>query len=445
MSLSLISIPIFTHLLTTSEYGSFALYTVWIGMLTPFIGLGLHMSVGRAKIEFKNSYYRYVSSIISLIFILFVMSCLLFYLFKAELLELTGIPEKLYILLIIQVLMSLLISVGIGLLQFEFKYKTVSSISFVQAFFSIALSVILIFYGYNDMKLQGRILGPFIVDFLLGVGVAIYILHKGRVFVNIEYWRFGLRYSIPFIFGSLSYVINSQFDRLLINEYMGSSEAGVYSFSYSIGMLLLLMAIAVKQALNPWVYEKLDIGQTKPVKKIYINYIAVFSIATILLMYMSPELVQILSGEEYWGGVELLPWIIIAAYVQVLILNESETQMFLKKTAINSFVIILGAALNIALNYKYIPEYGAVGAAITTVVTYVVMFIILYLLNLKYLAYSLVSLRVYILSIFYVFLFSVLFLIFKEGMIFRLIVLFVNFMILTKLCFDIKKKTIKEI
>lgn len=443
MSLSLISIPIFTHLLTTSEYGSFALYTVWISMLTPFMGLGLHMSVGRAKIEFKDSYYSYVSSIICFIFILFVISCLPLYLFKTELLELTDIPENLYILLIIQVLMSLIISVGIGLLQFEFKYKTVSSINFIQAFFSILFSVLLIFYCFNDMKLQGRVLGPFIIDFLLTVCVAFYILHKGKVFVNIEYWVFGLKYSIPFIFGSLSYVINSQFDRLLINEYIGSSDAGIYSFAYSIGMLLLLIAIAVKQALNPWVYEKLDNEQSKPVKKVYVYYIAVFSIITIFLMYMSPELVKILSDKEYWGGIEILPWIIVAAYIQVLILNESETQMFLKKTAINSFVIILGAALNIALNYKYIPEYGAVGAAITTLVTYVVMFIIIYLLNLRYFTYSLVNLKVYLLSISYVLFFTVLFLVFREDVIFRLMVLLVNFFTLFKIFFYIKMKEIK--
>jgi O-antigen/teichoic acid export membrane protein len=439
MVLSFISIPIFTHLLTTSDYGIFALFTVWIGLLTPFAGLGLHLSIPRAKIEFKDSYYSYASSIISFVFMLFIIIFVVFYIFKTELLALSGIPDDLGILLMIQVLMSLFISIGTGLLQFEFRYKTVSILSLLRALLSLLFSVVLVVYIYSDMKIDGRIIGVFIVDLILGSVLAGYILYKGNVFFNFNYWKFGLIYSVPFIFGSLSYILNSQFDRLLINEYVGSSATGIYSFSYSIGMLLLLLAIAIKQALNPWVYQKLDKNLLKPVKAVYVKYITVFSIITILLMYISPELVIVLSNKAFWSGADILPWIVLGAYFQVLILNESETQMFLKKTSINSFVIILGACLNIVLNFIFIPSYGVLGAAITTVFTYFFMFGVLYYINSKVLNYPLVTLRCYYLSICYVGFFSGLFFMFKDDFLLRMIVFIFNSIVLAKLCFDIKK------
>jgi O-antigen/teichoic acid export membrane protein len=445
MALSFVSIPIFTHLLTTSDYGIFALFTVWIGLLTPFVGLGLHLSVPRAKIEFKHSYYSYVSSIISLVLIVFLIILVVFYVFRAELLALSGIPESLGGLLMIQVLMSLFISIGTGLLQFEFRYKTVSILSLLRAILSLLFSVVLIIYIYNDLKVDGRIVGIFIVDLLLGSALAGYILCKGKVFVNFAYWKFGIIYSVPFIFGSLSYILNSQFDRVLINEYVGSSATGIYSFSYSIGMLLLLLAIAVKQAVNPWVYQKLDNNLLEPVKSVYVKYIIMFTIITILLMYISPELVMFLSDKAFWSGAEILPWIILGAYFQILILNESETQLFLKKTGINSLVIIFGAGLNVVLNFIYIPVYGMLGAAITTTFTYFSMFIALYILNLKYLIYPLVSLKCYLFSIAYVCLFSSIFFVFKEYEIFRLAVLAFNTIVLAKLYFDFKTKNMNEV
>jgi len=438
MALSFVSIPIFTHLLTTSDYGIFSLFTVWIGLLTPFVGLGLHLSVPRAKIEFKDSYYSYVSSIICLVLIVFLIILVVFYVFKTELLALSGIPEHLGELLMIQVLMSLFISIGTGLLQFEFRYKMVSILSLFRAILSLILSVVLVLYIYSDLKVDGRVIGVFIVDLLLGSTLAFYILCKGRVFVNFIYWKFGLIYSVPFIFGSLSYILNSQFDRLLINEYVSSSATGIYSFSYSIGMLLLLLAIAVKQAVNPWIYQKLDNNQLEPVKVVYVKYITVFSIITILLMYISPELVMFLSDKAFWSGADILPWIVLGAYFQVLILNESESQMFLKKTGVNSIVIVLGAIINIILNYIYIPSYGMLAAAITTCSTYMVMFSILYYVNSKLLSFSLVTLKCYLLSICYVATFSMLFFLFNDNFLVRLVAFILNCIVLTKLFFDMK-------
>lgn len=413
------SIPIFTHLLTTGDYGVVSLYTVWIGILTPFIGLGLHLSVFRAKIEYQDNYEKYVSSIVSLVFGLFLLSLLIFYFFRVEILIATKIPDELFFLLVVQVLMSILISIGLGAFQFQYRYRVVSILNFLRALLSVLFSIVLIIYVFSDNKVNGRILGGFIVELILGVGLTTYFIFKGRVFFNYSYWKFGLVYSIPFIFGSLSFILNSQFDRILINEYMGSSETGLYSFAYSLGMLLLLLGVSVKQAINPWVYEKLDAKDKKPVVKLYQQFICVFSLVTILMLYISPELVQLLSAKDFWNSANILPWIVVAAYFQLLILNEQETQMFLKKTAVNSFIIVIGAIFNIVLNFIFIPRYGSMGAAITTLVTYVAMFFCMYYVNNSILKYPLVKMKCYIFSIAYVSTFSMLFFFIKDSYLFR--------------------------
>lgn len=431
LSLNFISIPIFTHLLTTGDYGVVSLYTVWIGILTPFVGLGLHLSISRAKIEFKEDYPQYISSIVSLVFGLFLISCILMYIFKVEILSITKIPKELLFLLIVQVLMSILISIGLGVLQFQFKYQVASVISMLRAIFSILLSVLLILYIFNENKVNGKIAGVFIVEFILGCSLVMYLFFKGKVLFNYTYWKFGLIYSVPFIFGSLSFILNSQFDRIIINEYIGSSETGLYSFAYSIGMLLFLLGVSVKQALNPWIYEKLDEEDYKPVIDIYQHFVCIFSLVTILMLYVSPELVQVLSAKDFWGSAVILPWIVLASYFQLLILNEQETQMFLKKTALNSFIIVLGAIFNIVLNYMFIPRYGVIGAAITTLITYMFMFFCMYYVNSYVLSYRLVNLKFYFSSIIYVSFFSLLFFVVKDSYLLRGVVFILTLIILS--------------
>ncbi|MGB3385334.1 MAG: oligosaccharide flippase family protein [Marinomonas sp.] len=444
MSLNFVSIPVFTHLLTTSEYGEVSVYTIWIGILTPFIGLGLHLSISRAKIEFESNYIQYVSSIIAFLGLLFFLFLFLFFIFKEQFFSVTKIPSKLALLLFTQVLMCLFISVSLGMFQFEYKYKLVSILNLLRAVLSVSFSFVLVLVFNDGMRVEGKIIGVFVVDVILGLSLASYILFKGKVFFDYKYWKFGLVYSVPFIFGSLSYILNSQFDRLLINEYVGSSETGIYSFAYSIGMLLLLLAIAVKQALNPWIYDRLNNDDFYPVKSVYVQYIHIFSIVSMLLLYVTPELVMLLSDKAFWSGAKILPWIVLGAYLQVLILNESETQMFLKKTATNSLIIVLGAVINIILNYFYIPDYGALGAAITTVITYLVMFLLVFYVNLKIFKFSLVKVKCYAISIFYVCFFSVVFFYIQDYFILRLGVFLLNSVILLRFLLGERNKFISS-
>ncbi|MDP2562082.1 oligosaccharide flippase family protein [Psychrobium sp. 1_MG-2023] len=440
LTLSFISIPIFTHLLSPNEFGEFAIYTMWIAMLTPFVGLGLHMSIGRAKVEFKERYKQYVSSIVFLLLILLIIALVTLSTFESFFVGVINYPSHWLYLIIVQTFMSLFINTVFCMFQFNGMYKQLAIVTFLQMLVSLLLSIYFVNFFFEENKAEGRIFGVFFIDLILGCALCIYAFVYGRCYVNMKFWAFGIKYSTPFILGSLSYIINGQFDRLLINEYLGAAEAGIYSFSYSIGMLLLTLAIAVKQALNPWVYEQLDNGQKTPVKVVYKHYIIVFSLLAVIMLHATPELITLLSKESYWDGLSILPWIVLAAYIQVLILNESETQMFLKKTLVNSSVVVVGAILNIVLNYMFIPKYGSMGAVVTTVVTYAFMLVLLLLININVLHFKLVSNRVYLMSLIYILASTTIFFLVKDSLVMRFVLIIFNLSLLF-LYYMKKKKT----
>ena len=64
--LTFFSIPLFTRLLTTSDYGQFNTFIAYESIVFVVIGLALHASFKNAKYKYKHNFNRYVSTCITL-------------------------------------------------------------------------------------------------------------------------------------------------------------------------------------------------------------------------------------------------------------------------------------------------------------------------------------------------------------------------------------------
>ena len=73
-SLSFITLPLFTRLLTTEQYGQYSVYTSWSSILTIFITLYLSSgSFFKAMVKFEDSRNQYLASVQNIAF--FWRSC----------------------------------------------------------------------------------------------------------------------------------------------------------------------------------------------------------------------------------------------------------------------------------------------------------------------------------------------------------------------------------
>ena len=61
--LSFITVPLFTRLLTTDEYGQFSVYTAWQGIFAIFLTLNLpYGSFSKAMIAYEDKRNQYIAS-----------------------------------------------------------------------------------------------------------------------------------------------------------------------------------------------------------------------------------------------------------------------------------------------------------------------------------------------------------------------------------------------
>ena len=421
--MNFLTIPIFTRILTTEDYGVVSLYNTWVAILIIIIGLSLNESIRRGKYDYEKEYDKFVSSITALSFFIFAIYIIIFVLFNNIITQLTGLNRFLFSLMIVQAFFAFINELTATKLRFEYKYKTISLINIVNSLMGVAFSIFLITNIFDQTRYLGKIVGTATPIILLGIVYSIYLIKNGRTLVNFSYWKYAITLSIPLVFHGLASVANSQFDRIIISKYIGDSATGIYSFAYNIGIIISVVAISLEQAWLPWFFQKFKEGKHEAIKKRASIYRNAFVFIYIAVLMVSTELVKFMANESYWSGLKILPWIFMAYYFQFMYAFEVNVEYALKKTVLIPIGTILSAVVNIILNLIFIPKYGYEAAAITTVVSYFLMFLFHFLMTTQVLKQNIYGLKFHMQSVLYVIIATFLFIVFKDFLILRVLVM----------------------
>ncbi|MGC3596088.1 oligosaccharide flippase family protein, partial [Enterococcus faecium] len=73
-------------------------------------------------------------------------------------------------------------------------------------------------------------------------------------FFDKKQWIYALKISLPLIPHSLAKIVLAQFDRIMINSYLGPAAGGIYSYSSNIGIILSVIWMSTNNAWVPWFY-----------------------------------------------------------------------------------------------------------------------------------------------------------------------------------------------
>ena len=93
-AVTVISIPIFTHLLTQEDYGIVAVFQAYIGIFIVILSLNAHAAVARYYFENKDDFEGFVGTTLSFERLMFGFSApffIIFYRQIGEIIQLTGI------------------------------------------------------------------------------------------------------------------------------------------------------------------------------------------------------------------------------------------------------------------------------------------------------------------------------------------------------------------
>lgn len=195
--------------------------------------------------------------------------------------------------------------------------------------------------------------------------------------------------AIPLVPNFLIYWIFNSFDKVMITNMLSIGESGVYAVGSKIGNISQLIYTAFA---GGWQYFSFSTMKEKNQVKsnsLVFEYLAIVSyIATIIMCTFSFSIFKILFEEEYLRAYIFAPYLFMAPLLQMLFQVACNQFLVVKKTWPNLIILLVGALVNIFLNYNLIPILGIEGASLSTLIGYiisdVIVIIVLSKMNLMY-------------------------------------------------------------
>ena len=378
-SVGIITAPIYSKLLTTEETGYANSFLSYVSIITVVTCLCLIYSVGRAKLDFKDEFDEFMSSIQTLssgfgliVMILMMIIC------PAE--GMMNFPRYVVIMLFAYLTIFPSIDYMQYKYRFEYRYKENIAISVFITISTVVLTVAFILLFPSDKGLM-KILGTLVPSSAVAIWCYINILKSGKTLYKKKYWVYALKIGLPMIPHGLSLSILSRIDTTMVQNTCGFSDAGLYTSGYTIGTLLTFIIGAVGQAWLPWFNEQMYAENRDAIREK--NKILMFygCVLTIFFIAAAPEAVKILFmfNRTYWDSMWVVPPVALGTLCQYFYTNYVNLELYMKKTTIIAGNSILAAVVNTGLNAYFIPKYGYIAAAYTTLAGYFILMILHFL------------------------------------------------------------------
>lgn len=367
-----LAMPFLVRLLTTEQYGVYSVFLSWIQIITIFATLNLHCGVyNNAMFKYPDRRSAYTSSSQSLSAVLTIGCFIVYLIFNGFWNNLLDIGTEYIILIFVQLLFTESFMLWSGRQRYEYKYV---SLLIYTALLSVLYMILPIASAYlfaQDQRLDAVIYSGVIVQSVVGVGFMIYNYVKGKCFYKREFWSFSLRFNIPLIPHYLSGIILGQADRVMIKKYIGESEAGIYSFTYNISLVINIITTSINNAIIPYIYEKLKTRDYKKLSDVTIFLLLMVGGMVLLFSAVAPELIKIFATDEYYNAVYLVPVISLSSYFTFLYFLFANIEFFFEANKFITLASITGAIVNVVLNYILLPIFGYYAAGYTTMLCYI--------------------------------------------------------------------------
>ena len=180
-----------------------------------------------------------------------------------------------------------------------------------------------------------------------------------------------LRESWPFIISSVSVMVYLRIDQVMIRNILGEKELGIYSAVLIFSTGWYFVSTTINSSLLPAMTklresnEKLFLEQLVKIFRLLIAFGILISILTI---WQSKNIIQLIYGSKYTDGSKVLSIhiltiipIFMSAGQNLWIYIEKKSKLFLQQS-------IVGCMVSLILNSFLIKYNGIIGAAISSVV-----------------------------------------------------------------------------
>ena len=362
-------VPIYTHVLSDSEYGIADLVFTVGELMLPLVSLAIFNGLLRyGLIKDKRQEAVFCVSIVFFIGSLIVVLLTPFFNLYSPISE-----WKWY--LCANVIASFARANTFVYLKVKNKNKAYSAVSVIQALLLVFCNIVML------VALRLGVRGYLLSTVISTSVVAILAFKLSEMWVDIKQATFDsnfmkeiVLFSIPFVFNDITWWIIHSFNKVMIEWLISSAMLGIYAAASKIPALINAATSIFSQA---WVLAAVREYETTNDTSFYSTVfryfnVLVFGFAIIIVALIKPFM-HIYVGPAFIQSWHYVPLLLVGAVFMAISVFAGNMFSALKQSRVIMTSAILAGILNVIINYFLIPVIGVYGAIIGTVSAYFVI------------------------------------------------------------------------
>lgn len=373
-ALAFISIPVYTRLLTTDDFGIVNIFLGVVGILNSIFTLGCDCAVSRYYFDRKNDedFKTFVGTSVIFSVIIFSINAILFCLCVNFISNRTQLPLYATYLIIPVVLFNIIGLLFEQIYNPQKKSAIIAKSSLFRVYFGFGFSIIFILF-LDSNKFYGQIWGQIAAGILLTIFWVKKIKRYFTFSFSKTHLKYILIYSIPLIPYAMSGVLIEQFGKLSIGHNYSVRDAGYYSLALSISGLVAIIISITHQAWNPYYFEYMNSRNYAQHDQDQNRIFRITILGGIFVAALGQEIGSLLAKSTFTSSLHLIPIMVVGYIFYQLAYVYMRNFGYTCKTIFSTITVVSSSLLNIGVNIYLIPLWGEIGAAVSFVISYIFM------------------------------------------------------------------------
>ena len=388
--LSFLLVPLYTNVLSTSDYGLSEIVTTTVGLLIYILTLNVGDAVLRFVIEKKEKKNEILSLAIRTVLLgssILGIGLLIVYRFGFF-----SIPDYCYIFIFLGFISNSIYSIENYYLQGIKKVSLAVVGGIIQSAVMIVVNIVtlLVFKIGVIGFLLGSVSGSIAASLFYYIYI-VFVEHTKIAFFNTDKTLYHemLIYSMPLVVNGISWWINSGLDKYFVTWYHGAGENGIYSIASKIPTIL---STVVTIFLQSWGLSVIREYNKNDDDGFFSNVFNLFTTIVILmgsfLVLLNIPIARILFSKEFYSAWNYSSILLLSSILSLLAGFVGNVFSAVKKTKVLALSSVFAAITNTILNAVLIPSYGSMGASIATVIAFAFVFVFRFVVSRKYLQWK---------------------------------------------------------
>ncbi len=389
MFFTALMLPLFTSLMSVSDYGIVGMVVTVTTFLDVFVTLGFDVAFTRFFFDADDDLHRdkVVTHVFYVDFVYpgFLLGMLIAFMPQISQL-IMGAPGY-----------TLYFDIGVATLFFQnlsdlpfqlmrLQHKPWTFTSFVISRVVIQVPMTVVFLAVFHWGPAGYLLANLFTAILLNLAAIPYYAPRLRLLWDWALMKSMLGFAIPAMFTAISFYFLKLSDRFFLLHNQGKAEVGLYTVANSLSQPLYIVGMAFRMAWPQWHFAKLSEPELH--KRMVSRSSTYFMLFNAILLAMAgmylPLVIHLLLNHKFWsvGPTTFVLTVSVALYNLYFIFWIGANVA--KKNRLIPVITLVASGVNVGLNYFLVPVYGMWAAAWTTVIGFGILAVLVYFVSNKW-------------------------------------------------------------